>query len=661
MTNYCGAKFIHNYATLTRDLRELTRKNVKWQWNELHEEAFQTLKQALIQSPVLRYFDPELPTQIHVDASPVGLCAILAQTDENGTEQIVQYASRALTPVEQRYSQTEREALAVVWACEHLHIYVRGSPVTIYTDHKPLVSIFNNPRSRPTARIERWTLRLQPYEATIKYRTGHDNPADYLSRHTPKVSKQSLREEHVMEEYINYIATTSTPKSMTVAEIECSTEQDPTLQAVIQATHDGRWDLAREKLGVDKQVIQRLGKIKNELSLTESGKLVLRGTRIVIPQELQKRIIHLAHAGHLGIVKTKALLREKVWFSGIDRQVEDTIRKCLPCQVTTSTPTQEPLKMSPLPERPWSELSVDFGQVPGTPTHFMVISDDYSRYVIVETVSALTAKAVIPVLDKVLAQFGVPDIIKSDNGPPFNSSMFSDYAKYKGFHHRKITPLWPLANAEVERFMRTVKKTMKAAISEGRNWNQYLQTFLLNYRATPHSSTGVPPATILFGREIKTSLPQVQFKEPQLNIAKSDSEAKLKMKSHADRKNRARESIIKPGDPVLIKGQKNKAVVPYEPKPLVVTERKGSMITAERNGKSVTRNASFFKPSPEHPDDISSDEEEEEDIQGPQPEETPEVPQPPPETRPQRHRRAPERFKDFVLYNLEHSSHVGPE
>jgi transposase InsO family protein len=125
----------------------------------------------------------------------------------------------------------------------------------------------------------------------------------------------------------------------------------------------------------------------------------------------------------------------------------------------------------------------------------MVIIDDYSRYVIVESVPSLTAKDIIPVLDKVLSQFGVPDVIKWDNGPPFNSSAFTDFARYKGFRHRKITPLWPLANAEAERFMRTVKKTIKAAISEGKSWKQEINTFLLHYRAKPHSSTGVPPAT----------------------------------------------------------------------------------------------------------------------------------------------------------------------
>ena len=110
----------------------------------------------------------------------------------------------------------------------------------------------------------------------------------------------------------------------------------------------------------------------------------------------------------------------------------------MPCQVTTPLSRQEPLQMSELPEWPWSELSIDFGQVPGMSTHFLVISDDYSRYVVAETVKDLTAKAVIPVLDKVLGQFDISDINESDNGPPFNSKAFHDVSLYRGFKHRKI-------------------------------------------------------------------------------------------------------------------------------------------------------------------------------------------------------------------------------
>jgi hypothetical protein len=195
-----------------------------------------------VNAAVTAYFDPAKDTEISVDASPVGLAAILSQVDgKTGTHHIVTYASRSLSETEQRYSQTEREALAVVWACEHLHLYIYGKPVTIYTDHKPLVSIYGNPSSKPPARIERWALRLQPYQLTVRYRKGEGNPADYLSRHPSKQPTTASREQKIAEEYVNYITVTSTPKALTVQEIEEATKADATLQAVSKAIETGNW------------------------------------------------------------------------------------------------------------------------------------------------------------------------------------------------------------------------------------------------------------------------------------------------------------------------------------------------------------------------------------------------------------------------------------
>ena len=101
MTNYCGSRFIHSYAALTHSLHELTKKNSQWKWTQQCEAEFQALKKALTEAPVLAYFNPLLSTELHVDASPVGLCAILMQIDKDGTKRTVQNASRALTPVEQ--------------------------------------------------------------------------------------------------------------------------------------------------------------------------------------------------------------------------------------------------------------------------------------------------------------------------------------------------------------------------------------------------------------------------------------------------------------------------------------------------------------------------------------------------------------------------------
>jgi hypothetical protein len=173
MVAYCG-RFIQDLATLTAPLRKLTKKDIKYEWKESQQHAFDTLQERLNEKTTLSYFDPSKYTKLIVDASPTGLAAILIpNTPSQNDETVVAYGSRALTEVKQRYSQTEREALAIVF----------GIHFTIYTDHKPLVLIFHNPNSHCPARLERWRLRLQSYDFQIHYRLGHDNPSDYMSRH----------------------------------------------------------------------------------------------------------------------------------------------------------------------------------------------------------------------------------------------------------------------------------------------------------------------------------------------------------------------------------------------------------------------------------------------------------------------------------------------
>jgi hypothetical protein len=141
-----------------------------------------------------------------VDASPVGLGAIFMQNNSKRKEEkVIAFASRALNPVEQRYSQTEREALAILWAYEHFHLYVYGSHFTVITDHKPLEQIHANPRSRCSARLERWSLKLQRYDFTVKYQPGKSNPADYMSRH-PQPSSQSNQYSKIADECICFVA-----------------------------------------------------------------------------------------------------------------------------------------------------------------------------------------------------------------------------------------------------------------------------------------------------------------------------------------------------------------------------------------------------------------------------------------------------------------------
>lgn len=120
MANYCS-RFIKDFASISAPLRTLTRKDAQLEWGPDQAAALRAIKDGLTSDTTMSYFDPNKETELTINASPVGLGAILYQKVK-GERRTIAYASRALSDVEKRYSQTEREALAVVWGCEHYHL-----------------------------------------------------------------------------------------------------------------------------------------------------------------------------------------------------------------------------------------------------------------------------------------------------------------------------------------------------------------------------------------------------------------------------------------------------------------------------------------------------------------------------------------------------------
>ncbi|XP_071837501.1 uncharacterized protein [Apostichopus japonicus] len=145
---------------------------------------------------MLGYFDPNAKTKVITDASPVGLGGILVQI-QAGQPHIIAYASRSLSDVEKRYSQTEKEALGIVWACERFHIYLYGISFELLTDHKPLQYIYAK-KAKPSARIERWVLRLQSYDFQVVYIPGPGNITDCLSRLWPQANGEVERQNRTI-------------------------------------------------------------------------------------------------------------------------------------------------------------------------------------------------------------------------------------------------------------------------------------------------------------------------------------------------------------------------------------------------------------------------------------------------------------------------------
>lgn len=211
------SKFIPNLATVTEPLRKLTKKDTAFEWGDEQQSAFSHLKDQLSNPTTLGYYKVSDRTQLYADASPVGLGAVLIQYD--GSEpRIISYASKSLSDTEKRYCQTEKEALALVWAVERFHFYLFGRSFELITDHKALEVIFS-PKSKPCARIERWVLRLQSYRYKVVYRTGKNNIADPLSRLVEfEQTSESFDEEN--EQYVRSITSLAAPVAIKLIEIK---------------------------------------------------------------------------------------------------------------------------------------------------------------------------------------------------------------------------------------------------------------------------------------------------------------------------------------------------------------------------------------------------------------------------------------------------------
>ena len=634
-----SAKFIPNLASVARPIQELTRKGAKFIWGKDQQSAFQELKRLITHADTLAYYKVGCRTRIVADASPVGLGAVLTQ--QQGKEwRVISYASRSLTDVERRYSQTEKEALALVWACERFNLYVFGQQFELETDHKPLECIYSA-SSKPSARIERWVLRLQSYDFKVVYRPGKSNIADALSRLNTKVQRDTGDET----DYVRAVVESSIPVALSAKEIERASANDPEIEAVKNCVRTGNWERCS---------IPSYMHVKDELCVL--GEILLRGTRIVIPKSLRERVTKLAHEGHQGIVKAKARLRSKVWWPKIDRDAENLCKVCHGCQVTGDYGVPEPMLRVRFPTVAWQDCCADLlGPLPSGENLLLVV-DYYSRYFEVVIMNSTVSTKIIEAMSTIFARFGVPQSLRTDNGPQFVSEEFTSFLKEHGIEHRRTTPLWPQANGEVERQNRTLLKALRIAKVEGRDWKKELNRFLMAYRSTPQTTTNASPYFLMFGREMCTKLPEIK-REVQIGseeVRERDWENKIKGKIYADGKRKANSSEVETGDQVLLKNQKTNKLSPnFCPEPFEVVNKDGGEVTVRsEQGVETKRNVALVRKyksdknvNTTEDDDIAENASGENELTTRR-----EVLQSPTTSeRPRRKIQKPERLKDYVL------------
>lgn len=591
LVNFVG-RFIPDLATVSEPIRRLMHKKTVFHWEKPQQDAFNKIKALMGNADTLAHYEVDAKTKLIADASPYGLGAVLIQ-EQQGVERVISYGHRALSDIERRYSQTEREALALVWASEHFMLYLLGSEFELITDHKPLEFIFNNPSSKPVPRIERWSLRLQSFKYRVVYQKGARNIADPLSRMVSSVDYVPLVATIVGDQYAESVARESVPIALDwdfIVEKSRECQEVKGVGEAIQANDFGSCAISYRA-------------VSTELSQVQG--VLLRGNRIVIPVSLRNHVVQLAHEGHQGVVKTKQRLRSKVWWPGVDKDAESFCRRCIDCMTVSQPDPPHRVSMTKFPEKPWSYLSTDLlGPLPNGQS-IIVLVDYYSRFFECAFLTSTKTEKIIEFMDTVFARFGYCDALRSDNGPQFTSEEFQTYLRQNNIKWVSTTPLWPQANGEVERVNRTLLKVLKIAHESGQRLGKELRKFLMAYRSTPHSSTGVAPFTLLCGREMKTKLPSMDLdfdKSVFEQAAENDAKSKARNKEYADR--HSREPDIHVGDTVLMKKDKRGKLDGNfgREKQTVVAKQGSEVIVRDENGKTTRRNSTFVKVVPKTSD-----------------------------------------------------------
>lgn len=481
-------------ATTLRPLYKLLQKGIAWSWGREEQTAFAESKAALRSDKVLVHFDPSQPLTLACDASPWGIGAVLSHQFTDGTERPIAFASRSLSKAEQGYAQIDREALGVVFGIKKFRQYLYGHQFTIFTDHKPLVTLLGGGKGVPSmcsGRIQRWSLMLSTYEYQLEYRPGAMNSnADGLSRlPIPGENEQEIEPAEAVLSLHMLEATVSDPA--TAQQLRRWTERDALLSRVRQYVLQG-WP---EKLpDVD---LQPYWNRRNELSIL--GGCVFWGARVVAPPQARVQILKELHVSHPGETRMKGLARSYVWWPGMDKEMEGMVKQCQPCQVHRKMPALAPLHPWAQPERPWTQLHMDFAS-PFLGQSFLLVVDAYSKWLEMESMTTITARATIQRLQRIFATHGIPEVVVTDNGPTFISAEFKQFMTGNGVKHITTAPYHPASNGLAERAVATFKAAMRKMQSEQGALESKIDRFLFHYRITPHTTTGESPALLLMGR-----------------------------------------------------------------------------------------------------------------------------------------------------------------
>lgn len=530
-------KFIHNFAQIARPLTELTKKDVEWQWGPDQEVAFQTLKQRLVERPVLGIYDKDAKTELHTDASSIGLGGILMQYQRDGSLKPIAYFSRVTSAEEKHYHSYELETLAVVESLKRFRIYLTGIPVKVVTDCAALRTTLIKKDLIP--RIARWWLAIQDFDLEIEYRPGE------RMRHVDALSRNPVPSCVLMIDNSDWLITLQM--------------QDDEVQSILRQLRE-----QSTNPDITNNYMQKDGVLY---------RTTLAGNRFVIPKLAKYGLLQKLHdqIGHPGFDRCEQAIKAQFWFKGMTRFIRKYISSCLQCAFGKGNYGRLEGELHPITkvDIPMHTLHADhlgpFVKTRKGNTYILVIIDAFTKFVFAKAAKNCSSFETIRLLKEVLTQFGNSSRIITDRGKAFTSRYFKQFSEEMQFRHVLNAIASPRSNGQVERVNRTLLDGLNTMSESECLWDNKLPDIVWGINNTPHATTGFTPFSLMFAHE-NTRFPAVPTDSPQDTNSQREAlqarrdKAKLRidksmtlMKSKFDRK-RKRCLKYRVGQLVLWKG-----------------------------------------------------------------------------------------------------------
>ena len=564
-------QFVPSFADVAQPLYQCAI--TPFQWTPEAEDAFQKLKVAMTEPPVLVYPEPHGLFILDADASNTGVGAVLSQQLPDNQEKVVAYYSRVLSASERRYCVTRRELLAVVKAVKHFHVYLYGRNFLLRTDHAALRWLLNF--RQPEGQVARWIERLQQYDFTVEHRPGakHQN-ADALSRrpclqdacrHCDRLEslEQSSSSTDVLVANAPQVAAISLGhESRSPEDIRAEQLQDEDIQPVIKWMEENcekpTWEVIAPHSQTTKvycaqwQSLKLSNGVLYRMWETPSGDATI--LQLVLPKSLRHKVLQQLHntktSGHLGVAKTLGRIRERFYWVKCRQDEQDWCRTCDVCAQKRGPQKKiiAPLKTINVGS-PMERIAIDvLGPLPTTEAsnkYILIVADYFTKWVEAFPLPNQEAKTVADKLvNEVICRFGIPLIIHSDQGRNFESALFAELCLLLDIQKTRTTPYHPQSDGMVERFNRTLEMQLsKFADYNQKDWDVHIPMLLMAYRSAVHDTSGCTPAKLMLGRDLRLPIDLI-YGRPEEEPAQTVTDYAISMQEKVEHvHNFAREHI----------------------------------------------------------------------------------------------------------------------